>query len=98
MLLILVFTDSILIKTRNYYYVMITGFYEIFLAGKHVLSLVGLKTVSSKTMRVPLTLHDNSRGLIWKSTVIDTFLHVYQRVAILAALDTELALGIVCFK
>lgn len=70
-------TDSILIKTRNNYYVIITDFYELFLAGKNALSLVGLKTVSPETMRAPLTLYDNSRSHVWKSTVIDTFLHAY---------------------
>lgn len=60
---------------------MVTNFYEIFLAGKSALSSVGPKTMPLNFVRAPRILYDNSRGHMFKSAVIDTFWHTYQRVA-----------------
>lgn len=77
---------------------MVIDLCEIILSEKIVLSLVGANTMPLNTMGASWIVYNNSRGPMSKSTVIDTFWHGLQRVAILAALDTELKLGTVHFN
>lgn len=77
---------------------MVIDLYKIFLAGYNAIFSVRPITVSSNTMKAPWILYDNSRGHMSKSTVIDTFWHIYKIMAILAALVTELMLEAVLNK
>lgn len=77
---------------------MVISFDEFFLGGRSTLSSVGLKTLPLNTMGAPWIVYGNSGGHMLKSTVIDTFWHRYQTVAILAAFGTEWMLGIAGFN
>lgn len=77
---------------------MVMSFDVSFLVGKSTLSSVGLKTLPLNTMGAPWIVYGNSGGHMSKSTVIDTFWHRYQRVAILAAFGTKWMLGFASFN
>lgn len=77
---------------------MVISFDEFFLGGRSTVSSVGLKALQLNTMGAPWIVYGNSGGHMPKFTVIDTFWHRYQRVAILAAFGTKWMLGIAGFN